>query len=138
MAPNVVAAAVTTPLRMEGGGPQFTSMHIGVAPVHSPSLPHFRDITPLRTDPVKQVYVAMAPRVVDGRLTLPPVGMARGPQSTNKQDGSSPDQVPFCWQTLWGMPFSKLPSLQLYFAIVPTSLGAKRTLPLAGLASMGH
>ena len=63
-------------------------MHIGVAPVHSPSLPHFRDITPLRTDPVKQVYVAMAPRVVDGRLTLPPVGMARGPQSTTELEYS--------------------------------------------------
>jgi hypothetical protein len=54
--------------------------------------------------PGEQAYVAVAPKVVSGALTVPEVGAKGAPQSTGTQVGAASDQVPLAWHVRLGAP----------------------------------
>ncbi len=55
---------------------------MGVLSDHIPSLPQVLVVSPVRTKPSIQVYVAVLPNVVLDVTTVPFTGEVRGPQST--------------------------------------------------------
>ena len=52
------------------------------------------------------------------------------------QIGASPDHFPLCEQTLFSIPTSTKPLLQLYIAFDPSTIPVCFTLPLAGSLSL--
>ena len=54
------------------------------------------------------------------------------------QIGASPDHFPLCEQTLFSVPTSSKPSLQLYIALDPSTIPDCFTLPLAGSLSLAQ